>query len=73
MNLIDYRTNEILRAATIAEAVESLEAARIDGGAGVIDADGLSCYVDATAFDVAGELRAESFDDAESFGREVAQ
>lgn len=73
MNLISYNTNEILRAATIAEAIESLEAARIDGGAGIIEADGIACYVDATEDQIADELRAETFDNAETFGREVAQ
>ena len=72
MNLISYNTNETIRAATIAEALESIAAARIDGGAGIIEADGIACYVDATEADVADELRAASYDDAESFGREVS-
>ena len=72
MNLISYTTNEAIRAATIAEALESLEAARIDGGAGIILSDGIACYCDATEADVADELRAESFDNAETFGREVS-
>ena len=72
MNLIAYDTNEKIRPATIAEALESIEAARIDGGAGIIEADGIACYVDATEADVADELRAESFDNAETFGREVS-
>jgi hypothetical protein len=54
MNLICYRTNETIREATIAEAIESLAA------------------VDASADQIADEIRAASFDDAESFGREVA-
>ena len=73
MNLISYTTNETIRAATIAEALESIAAARIDGGAGIIEADGIACYCDATEADVADELRAASYDDAETFGREVAQ
>lgn len=73
MNLIAYNTNETVRAATIAEALESIAAARIDGGAGIIEADGIACYVDASADEIADELRAESFDAAETFGREVAQ
>jgi hypothetical protein len=73
MNLISYSTNETLRTATIAEAIESLEAARADGGAGIIEADGAPCYVDATEADIADELRAAAYDDAETFGREVAQ
>lgn len=70
MNLICYRTNEILRAATIAEAIESLAAADAAGNSGAIDVDGLACYCDASADEIADELRAASFDDAESFGRE---
>jgi len=73
MNLISYNTNETIRRATIAEAIESLDASRTDGGAGIIEADGLACYVDATEADIADELRAANFDDAETFGREVAQ
>jgi hypothetical protein len=73
MNLISYSTNETIRTATIAEALESIAAARIDGGAGVIEADGIACYVDATEAEIADELRAANFDDAETFGREVAQ
>jgi hypothetical protein len=73
MNLISYTTNETTRAATIAEALESIAAARIDGGAGIIEADGIACYVDATEADIADELRAAAYDDAETFGREVAQ
>ena len=72
MKLISYTTNETIRAATIAEALESIAAARHDGGAGIIEADGIACYVDATEADVADELRAESFDNAETFGREVS-
>jgi hypothetical protein len=73
MNLISYTTNETIRPATLAEALDSLEAARIDGGAGIIEADGIACYVDATEHDIADELRAAAYDDAETFGREVAQ
>ncbi len=73
MNLISYATNETIRTATIAEAIESLEAARVDGGAGIIEADGIACYVDATADEIADENRAAAYDDAETFGREVAQ
>lgn len=72
MNLICYRTNEVVRAATIAEAIESIVAAESFGSAGVIEVDGLACYVDATYREIADEIRAASFDDAESFGREVA-
>jgi hypothetical protein len=72
MNLIDYRTNETLRAATIAEAIESLAAADAAGNSGAILADGIACYVDASADQIADEMRAAAEDDAESFGREVA-
>lgn len=72
MNLISYNTNETIRTATIDEALESIAAARIDGGAGVIEVDGIACYVDATEAQVADELRALEHDDAETFGREVA-
>jgi hypothetical protein len=44
-DLLDYNTGEIIRAATVAELRESIEAAKIDGGAGVIDVNGRSCYV----------------------------
>jgi hypothetical protein len=72
MNLISYNTNETIRTATIDEAIESINAARFDGGAGVIEVDGIACYCDATEAQVADELRALEHDDAETFGREVA-
>lgn len=43
--LYDYETATFLRWATAAEASESIEAAKHDGGAGVIVVDGRSCYV----------------------------
>jgi len=73
MDLISYDTNETIRTATIDEAIESIEAARLDNGRGIIEVDGIACYVDATEAQVADELRAMAFDDAETFGREVAQ
>ena len=72
MNLICYRTNEILRAATIAEAMESLVESAKAGGAGVIRVDGLDCYCDALWCEIADEIRAQAADDAETFGRECA-
>lgn len=72
MSLINYRTGEVIRLATIAEAIESLAAADAAGGAGVIEADGLACYCDASADEIADEIRAAGVDDAESFGRECA-
>jgi len=47
--LHSYETGEELRDATPAELAESVEAARHDGGAGVIMADGVRCYVDGPA------------------------
>lgn len=41
-----YNTNNALRAATNCELSDSLEAAKHDGGAGVILVDGQSCYVE---------------------------
>lgn len=41
-----YATTERLRSATEAERDASIEAARHDGGAGVIEVDGVSCYVE---------------------------
>ena len=67
-NLIDYRTGEVIREASIAEAIESITA----GSAGVIEVDGLACYVDATYREIADEMRAAAEDDSETFGREVA-
>jgi len=43
--LHDYDTGEELREATPAELDESRDAARHDGGAGVIRVDGRRCYV----------------------------
>jgi len=43
-DLIDYNTLEIIRTATADELRDSIEAAKTDGGAGVIDVDGRSCY-----------------------------
>ncbi len=44
-NLMDYRTGDTLRVATPAKVVASREAAKLDGGAGVIEVDDVSCYV----------------------------
>lgn len=43
--LHDYKTGEAIRPATQAELTASIEAASMDGGAGVITVDGRSCYV----------------------------
>ena len=45
-SLNDYRTGEALRPATEEERDESVEAAKTDGGRGVISVDGRSCYVE---------------------------
>lgn len=44
-DLVDYHTGDVIREATSEEATESLEAAKHDGGAGVIEVDGRRCYV----------------------------
>lgn len=44
--LCDYATAEVIRPATEDERAESREAARLDGGAGVIEIDGVACYVE---------------------------
>lgn len=44
--LRNYQTGEAIREATADEIVASIAAAKRDGGAGVIEIDGLSCYVD---------------------------
>lgn len=41
-----YSDAAAIRNATRAEAAESREAAKSDGGAGVIEVDGVSCYVE---------------------------
>jgi len=45
MDLRDYSTGDIVRPATADELRASIDAAKVDGGAGVIDVDGRSCYV----------------------------
>ena len=44
-DLIDYSTGDVIRPATTDELRASIDAAKVDGGAGVIDVDGRSCYV----------------------------
>lgn len=44
-DLMDYYTAEAIRPATHEERDSSRSAAECDGGAGVIDVDGRSCYV----------------------------
>lgn len=47
-DLCDYETGDRLRDATWQETKASVEAAKRDGGAGVIRVDGRSCYVSET-------------------------
>lgn len=44
--LVEYGTAKILRDATAEELSASVEAAKVDGGAGVIEVDGRRCYVE---------------------------
>jgi hypothetical protein len=44
--LTDYRTGESIRPATREERTASREALWLDGGAGIIEVDGVSCYVE---------------------------
>ena len=44
-DLVDYYTAEVIRPATAEEAYDSVSAATTDGGPGVIDVGGRSCYV----------------------------
>lgn len=43
--LHDYNTGEAIREASLLEHMESVEAAKHDGGAGVILVNGRACYV----------------------------
>lgn len=45
-NLNNYETGETIREATLEEMLRSIEAGQVDGGAGVIEVDGVRCYVD---------------------------
>lgn len=44
--LCNYKTGEVIRPATKDEAAASRAAAERDGGAGVIEVDDVSCYVE---------------------------
>lgn len=46
IKLCNYTTGNVIRTATEAEYYASLAAAEMDGGAGVIEVDGESCYVE---------------------------
>jgi hypothetical protein len=58
-NLINNQTNETIRTATPDELAASIDAAQYDGGSGIIEIDGQSCYVDHDS-----QAQAESFRDA---------
>jgi len=49
-DLMNYATAQYIRKATPEEFASSVAASWHDGGAGVIDVDGLSCYVDGDAY-----------------------
>lgn len=44
--LCNYRNGKRIRPATYGELMESATAATMDGGAGVIEVDGVPCYVE---------------------------
>ncbi len=44
--LRNYQTGDVIRPATAEERAASIAASELDGGAGVIEIGGLSCYVD---------------------------
>lgn len=44
--LVCYNTGDVIRGATLAERIASLDAAKKDGGSGVILVDGRSVYVE---------------------------
>jgi hypothetical protein len=44
--LNNYKTGEVIRPATADEAQASAAAAERDGGAGVIEVDGVACFVE---------------------------
>lgn len=44
--LMKYDDASVIREATMEEWEESVEAAKHDGGAGVIEVSGVSCYVE---------------------------
>jgi hypothetical protein len=72
----DADTDAKIRRATRAEYRASVRQARRDGGAGIVeDHDGRHVYVcgGSERRQLADELRAAAYDDAETFGREVAQ
>ena len=61
-NLRNYGTAEVIREATLEEMALSVEAAEVDGGAGVITVDGVSCYVDGDRIEVDCDETSEDYD-----------
>lgn len=55
MHLMNYETGGYIRQATADELQASIEAAKEDGGAGVILVDGIKCYVIGEADEVSPE------------------
>jgi len=45
-DLRNYTTGDYIRTATADETVQSITVAECDGGAGVIQVDGIACYVE---------------------------
>jgi len=64
--LCDYATSETIRTATPEEQRASIEASARDGGAGVIEVDGVRCYVETEAGDI--DSLSSVLDDAEKLG-----
>lgn len=60
-NLNNYETGETIREATLEELLRSVEAGQTDGGAGVIEVDGVRCYVEGDLVE-AGEPGTEDYD-----------
>lgn len=56
--IAEYNTGADLRRATADELRASLIAARTDGGAGVIEVDGLACYVAGESAEARAEVMA---------------
>lgn len=59
--LNNYETGETIREATLEELLRSVEAGQTDGGAGVIEVDGVRCYVEGDLVE-AGEPGTEDYD-----------
>lgn len=60
-DLNNYETGETIREATLEELLRSVESGQTDGGAGVIEVDGVRCYVEGDLVE-AGEPGTEDYD-----------